>query len=431
MATLQPSDAYILALPNEVLEQVLSPEVREESHYINTKIGISALCSVCKRFRDVFLWRLYHTIRCHDIRDVRPFLEVLPFQGARHIVHLDLVLFPIDNLAGYDLLSMLYLFLLSTKELKSLRSLRLDIHPTPRSVNNHGVTVPAAVERAPADPMPLSSEVVNAFNSVLRSLPEQLRSLSLSGFCLEDATAGLAAAKFPSLRALSLDLDGTDEPYDLSYPPFLQGMPLLKSIELPVQWCPRVKWFRQAFDGRSFKRIKIGFTGDIFAAEKHMNHGDSLCAWNQCIVTLLKQSSSILKSLNIGTISLTIPRNSVFPVLTSLTIVDIEFGPEADKELKALLMPFVRSPLESLKILECHDPPDVLINLIDGYWPKLKKLSVSKLTTYRDKYDPPGVGRPYPRPLGYDAPWDPVSRRKLEAICEQRGVRASLDWGYL
>ncbi|KAK0212117.1 hypothetical protein DFS33DRAFT_1279253 [Desarmillaria ectypa] len=271
-------------------------------------------------------------------------------------------------------------------------------------MEDSGATVPWTIERAPADVVPLSPEVAGTLNWVLRSLPEQLRLLSLSGFCLEDATAGLAAAKLPSLRVLSLDLNGTEEPYDLKYPHFLQGMPRLESIELPVQWCPRVRWFRRVFDGCSFKHIKIGFTGDVLNTETHENHGNSSCAWNQCIVGLLKQSSSILKSINIGTISLTIPRKSIFPALTSLTLFDIEFGPNADKELKALLAPFFHSPLEMLEILECHDPPDVLVDLVDGHWPKLKKLSVSELTTFRDEYDPPGVGHPYTRRLGDDAP---------------------------
>ncbi|KAG7450084.1 uncharacterized protein BT62DRAFT_622987 [Guyanagaster necrorhizus] len=428
MTAPQPVNAYILALPNELLEEALSPEVREERHYDNTKIGIVTLCSVSKRFRDIFLRHLYRTIRYHDIRNVRPFLDVLRFRDVQYVVHLDLVLHPILCVPGYDLLSMLDLLLLSLPKLEVLQSLRLDIRPTPRDLEDSYPTAISVVERAPADVVHLSPEVVNTLNSVFQSLPQPLRSLSLSGFCLEDATAGLAATKFPSLRTLSLDLNGTGDPYIVNSRHFLRGMPRLESIDLPVQWCPRRTLFRRVFAGRKFKHIKIGFTGQMRMSDTD-THEDHACPWNRCIVGLLQQSSSILTSLNIGTISLIIPRKVAFPALTSLTLLDIEFGFNAGKELQGLLAPFLSSPLETLEILECHDLPAVLVGLIDTHWPKLRKLSVSELTTVKDEYDPPDL-YPYSRCLGDDAAWDAETRRELEAICEHRGVGAWLDWGY-
>ncbi|KAK0434069.1 hypothetical protein EV421DRAFT_1993093 [Armillaria borealis] len=412
MTTPQPANAYILNLPNELLEEILSPEVRSGRDYDNTKIGIITFCSVCKRLRDLFLWRLYQTIRYHDVRDVRSFLEVLPFQGAKYVVHLDLVLYPIHDIFGYDLFSMLDLLHRSIKDFKLLETLRLDIRPTPRESEDSGIST---LERAPADVTPLSSEVVSSLNWVFRTLPKQLLSLSLSGFCLEDAIPGLEAARLPSLLFLSLDLNGSEIPDDFRHTHFLQGMPRLETIELPVQWCPTSTWFRRVFARRTFKHIK---------------HSGSPCEWNACVAGLFQQSSSTLTTVNIGTISLTIPASVSFPVVTSLTLLDIEFGPEADSELRALLTPFFDSPLKTLEILRCHDIPAAFVDHFRKHWPGLKTLRMSELTTIEDEYDPPGIGYPYERTLGEDDAWDAVTRRELEDLCERRGVDASLDWEY-
>ncbi len=426
---LHTENAYILTLPNELIDEILSPEVRSGPDYDNIKIGIITFCSVCKRFRDIFLWRLYQTIRYHDVRDVRPFLEVLPFQGAKYVVHLDLVLYPILYIFGYDLFSMLDLLHRSIRNLTLLESLRLDIRPTPRNLEDSGIST---LERAPADVTPLSPEIVNSLTWVFRTLPKQLLSLSLSGFCLDDAIPGLEAAKLPSLRFLSLDLNGSEIPDDFRHTHFLQGMPRLETIELPVQWCPTLTWFRRVFARRTFKHIKVGFRGTWHsaAADTHQNHDGSPCEWNTCIAGLFEQSSSTLTTVDIGTISLVIPASVSFPAVTSLTILDIEFGPEADSELSALLAPFFKSPLQTLEILQCHDIPAAFVDHFRKHWPDLKTLRMSELTTIEDEYDPPGIGHPYERSLGEDDAWTAATRRELEYLCERRGVDASLDWEY-
>lgn len=429
MTTPQPENAYILKLPNELIEEVLSPEVRSGRNYDNRKIGIVACCSVCKRFRDVFLWRLYQTIRYHDVRDVRPFLEVLPFQGAKYIVHLDLVLYPIRYIFGYDLLSLLHLLHRSIKEFTFLESLRLDVRPTPRDMEDSGMS---AFERAPADVIPLSPEIHNSLTWVFRTLPKQLLSLSLSGFCFEDAIPGLEAARLPSLRFLSLDLNGAEMPDSFKHTHFLQGMPRLETIELPVQWCPSLTWFRRVFAGRTFKHIKVGFRGTWLSADAdtHENHSGSPCEWNACIAGLFEQSSSTLETVNIGTISLVIPASVTFPVLTSLTLLDIQFGPESDSELHALLAPFLASPLQTLELLQCYNIPASFVEYFSEHWPDLETLRMSELTSVEDEHDPPGIGYPYKGSWEENDVWDADTRRELEYLCEEGGVDASLDWEY-
>lgn len=423
----QPENAYILDLPNELIEEVSSPEVRSGGDYDNRKIAIVTLCSVCKRFRDVFLWRLYQNIRYYDVRDMRPFLEVLPFQGARYVVQLDLVLYPIRHIFGYDLLSLLHLLHRSIKDFVLLESLRLDIRPTPRDFEDSGMSL---FERAPADVIPLSPEVVYSLTWIFRSLPEQLRSLSLSGFCLEDAIPGLEAAKLPSLRFLSLDLNGSEMPDNFKHTHFLQGMLRLKAIELPVQWCPSLTWFRRVFAGRTFEHIKVGFKDTRLSADAdtHEDHCGSPCEWNTCIAGLFEQSSSTLKTVRIGTVSLVIPTSVSFPKVESLTLIDIEFGPEADSELDSLLAPFFDSPLQTLEILECHDIPATFVHHLRDHWPDLKTLRMSELTTVEDEEDPPGIGHPYNHVWGEDEAWAAETRRELEYLCELGGVDASLHW---
>ncbi|KAK0471618.1 hypothetical protein IW261DRAFT_1571909 [Armillaria novae-zelandiae] len=412
MTTPQPENAHILNLPNELIEERSSSSAPFANVFAIFSFGVCI-----------------QTIRYYDVRDMRPFLEVLPFQGAKYVVHLDLVLYPICYIVGYDLLSLLHLLHCSIQDFTLLESLRLDIRPTPRDWEDSGMR---AFERAPADVMPLSPEILHSLTWVFRSLPEKLHSLTLSGFCLEDAIPGLQAARLPSLRFLSLDLNGSEMPDHFKYTHFLQGMPRLESIELPVQWCPSLTWFRRAFAGRSFKHIKVGFKDTRLSADAdtHEDHSGSPCQWNACIASLFEQSSSRLETVNIGTISLIIPASVSLPAVKSLTLLDIEFGPEADSELYRLLAPFFESPLKTLEMLQCHDISATFVGHFRKHWPDLKTLCMSELTTVEDENDPPGIGYPYNHLWELHAAWAAESRRELEYLCELRKVDASLDWEY-
>ncbi|PBK59190.1 hypothetical protein ARMSODRAFT_1090897 [Armillaria solidipes] len=434
----QPAATTILSIPTEILEIILLWEYPEcDAHYV--KKELLQLSTVCCNFREVLARHIYCQFSLNSVIDhPKPLIETFSFRG--HLITALAIqfesMYTMDPPGLYlqEVATLLSLVRNSANHLTRLQSLHLIILP--------GFKTCASYARRPILPSTtrLSLSELRELESLFKHLPPQLEELVLAGFSWRDAAQGLAKARLPNLRRISLQLNATSPP-PLSTSNFLKGCPNIKELELPASWCPKAEWFRRAFEGRRFEHLRIGFTYD-YSPETH-SCTSKKCEWNESIIALFSNSSQSLKSVTIGTTSFPcVLLKSAMPGVTSLCLSNIEFADDGSI-LDGFLRPFLKSPLECLTLEDCEKTPENLTEYLDSspntplqsqsgsgpYWPTLKYFETT-LYTQSDRVDFPewDSDEDWDQLSEGDHWWSGDNRRKLEKDCNERGIEADISW---